>query len=78
MRHLQGSLPGRHVRAAVYGVVEGSAGYRDGTGVVSHVGAALLRMPADRAGLTQALSAGLGRHYRWPVHDRGRSWSTWP
>ena len=30
----------------------------DGTGVVSHVGAALQRMLADRAGLTQALSAG--------------------
>ena len=44
----------------------------DGTGVVSHVGAALLRMLADRAGLTAALSAGLVRHRRWPVHDRGR------
>jgi Transposase DDE domain group 1 len=44
----------------------------DGTGVVSHVGAALLRMLADRAGLTTALSAGLTRRGRWPVHDRGR------
>src|SRR3954447_7564021 len=44
----------------------------DGTGVVSHVGAALVRMPADRAGLTGALSAGLARRSRWPVHDRGR------
>jgi Transposase DDE domain group 1 len=44
----------------------------DGTGVVSHVGAALLRMLADRAGLTGALSAGLARRGRWPVHDRGR------
>jgi hypothetical protein len=44
----------------------------DGTGVVSHVGAALLRMLADRAGLTTALSAGLARRGRWPVHDRGR------
>jgi hypothetical protein len=43
-----------------------------GTGVVSHVGAALLRMLADRAGLTAALSAGLARAGRWPVHDRGR------
>jgi hypothetical protein len=32
-----------------------------GTGVVSHVGAALLRMLADRAGLTTVLSAGLAR-----------------
>ncbi|MEN3616205.1 IS1380 family transposase [Plantactinospora sp. ZYX-F-223] len=44
----------------------------DGTGVVSHVGAALLRMLADRAGLTGALSVGLARRGRWPVHDRGR------
>jgi Transposase DDE domain group 1 len=44
----------------------------DGTGVVSHVGAALLRMLADRSGLTGALSAGLARRGRWPVHDRGR------
>jgi len=44
----------------------------DGTGVVSHVGAALLRMLADRAGLTGALSTGLARRGRWPVHDRGR------
>jgi hypothetical protein len=44
----------------------------DGTGVVSHVGAALLRMLADRAGLTGALSGALARRTRWPVHDRGR------
>src|SRR3954451_19501503 len=44
----------------------------DGTGVVSHVGAALLRMLADRAGLTAALSGALARRGRWPVHDRGR------
>lgn len=44
----------------------------DGTGVVSHVGAALLRMLADRAGLTGTLSAGLARRGRWPAHDRGR------
>ncbi|MEH1130784.1 IS1380 family transposase [Micromonospora sp. CPCC 206061] len=44
----------------------------DGTGVVSHVGAALLRMLADRVGLTGALSAGLARRGWWPVHDRGR------
>jgi hypothetical protein len=33
----------------------------DGTGVVSHVGTALLRMLADRAGLTSALSGALAR-----------------
>src|SRR3954454_12845999 len=44
----------------------------DGTGVVSHVGAALLRMLADRAGLTGALSGALTRRGWWPVHDRGR------
>ena len=44
----------------------------DGTGVVSHVGAAVLRMLADRAGLTAAMSAGLARRGRWPGHDRGR------
>src|SRR3954469_21248628 len=44
----------------------------DGTGVVSHVGAALLRMLADRAGLTAALSGALARQNWWPQHDRGR------
>src|SRR3954447_21213885 len=44
----------------------------DGTGVVSHVGAALLRMLADRAGLTGVLSGALARRGWWPVHDRGR------
>src|SRR4051812_38525446 len=44
----------------------------DGTGVVSHVGAALLRMLADRAGLTSALSGALARKGCWPGHDRGR------
>jgi Transposase DDE domain group 1 len=44
----------------------------DGTGVVSHVGAALLRMLADRAGLTAALSGALARTGWRPGHDRGR------
>ncbi len=44
----------------------------DGTGVVSHAGAALPRMLADRTGLTKALSAALARRGWWPVHDRGR------
>ncbi|WP_233197121.1 transposase, partial [Verrucosispora sp. ts21] len=40
--------------------------------MVSHVGAALLRLLADRAGLTAGLSAGLARAGWWPMHDRGR------
>ena len=44
----------------------------DGTQVVSHVGTALLRLLADRAGLTGALSSGLARTGVFPVHDRGR------
>jgi hypothetical protein len=44
----------------------------DGTGVVSHVGAALVRLLADRTGLTQALSEALTRQGWWPGHDRGR------
>ena len=44
----------------------------DGTQVVSHVGAALLRMLADRAGLTGGLSAALARTGWFPGHDRGR------
>ncbi|MGH3804786.1 MAG: hypothetical protein ACRDTD_32515 [Pseudonocardiaceae bacterium] len=43
-----------------------------GQGVVSHVGSGLLRLAADRVGLTGALSAALARSGFWPVHDRGR------
>jgi hypothetical protein len=43
-----------------------------GHGVVSHVGSALLRLQADRLGLTDALSAALARHGFIPLHDRGR------
>src|SRR4051794_27062944 len=43
-----------------------------GTGVVSHVRAALLRMLADRAGLTGSVSQALARRGWWPTHDRGR------
>jgi hypothetical protein len=39
---------------------------------VSHVGTALVRMLADRAGLTSALSGALARTRWLPVHDRGR------
>jgi hypothetical protein len=44
----------------------------DGTGVVSHAGVVLLRMLADRAGLTAALSTALAQRNWWPTHDRGR------
>ena len=44
----------------------------DGTQVVAHVGTALLRVLADRVGLTGALSAALARTGVFPVHDRGR------
>ena len=40
--------------------------------MVSHVGAVLLRMLADRAGLTRAVSGALARRGWWPGHDRGR------
>ncbi|MBV8541664.1 MAG: IS1380 family transposase [Pseudonocardiales bacterium] len=43
-----------------------------GHGVVSHVGSGLLRLAADRVGLTGALSRALARPGFWPVHDRGR------
>ncbi len=43
-----------------------------GHGVVSHVGSGLLRLTADRVGLTWALSKALARPGFWPVHDRGR------
>ncbi|MGN9779739.1 IS1380 family transposase [Micromonospora sp. H33] len=43
-----------------------------GRGVVSHVGAALLRLLADRSGLTQALSAAVARRAFVPGRDRGR------
>jgi DDE family transposase len=43
----------------------------DGTGIVSHAGAALLRGLADKTGLTAGLSKALASH-RLLVHDRGR------
>jgi hypothetical protein len=43
-----------------------------GHGVVSHVGSGLLRLAADRLGLTSALSTALARPGFWPMHDRGR------
>ena len=45
----------------------------DGEGIVSHAGAALLAETADRIGLTEALSQGLGpMRRRRGVHDPGR------
>jgi hypothetical protein len=38
-----------------------------GHGVVSHVGSGLLRLAADRVGLTSALSTALHRPGFWPV-----------
>ncbi|MGX7674628.1 MATE family efflux transporter [Plantactinospora sp. DSM 117369] len=43
-----------------------------GRGVVPHVGAALLRLLADRSGLTQALSVAVARREFVPGRDRGR------
>jgi hypothetical protein len=44
----------------------------DGDAVISHAGAAALRLAADRTGLTAALSRVLGRPGFIPGHDRGR------
>ncbi|HEY1005430.1 MAG TPA: hypothetical protein VGD83_37950 [Streptosporangiaceae bacterium] len=43
----------------------------DGTGLVGHAGAALLRKAADQAGLTAQLSAALRRKGAWPLPGRG-------
>jgi len=43
-----------------------------GRGVVSHAGLAVLRLLADRTGLTGALSRAVRRRGFTPVHDRGR------
>ena len=43
-----------------------------GHGVVSHTGSAVLRLLADRTGLTAGLSKALRRRRFTPVHDRGR------
>jgi hypothetical protein len=44
----------------------------NGNNVVAHAGAATLRLTADRAGLTKALSDTLHREDFTPDHDRGR------
>src|SRR5579859_4422267 len=43
----------------------------DGTGLVGHVGAVLLRKAADQAGLTAGLSAALRQKGASPLQDRG-------
>jgi Transposase DDE domain group 1 len=43
-----------------------------GHGIVSHIGSAAIRLLADRAGLTGALSGALARRGFSPLHDRGR------
>src|SRR5260370_3967823 len=43
----------------------------DGTGLVGHAGAILLRKAADQAGLTAGLSAALRRAGKSPLFDRG-------
>jgi hypothetical protein len=44
----------------------------NGNNIVAHAGAATLRLTADRAGLTKALSDTLRREDFTPDHDRGR------
>jgi hypothetical protein len=43
-----------------------------GADVVSHVGAALLRMLGDKVGLTGGLSTAMVGTRQLPLHDRGR------
>ena len=44
----------------------------DGHGIASHTGSAVLRLLADRTGLTGGLSKALRRRGFTPLHDRGR------
>lgn len=44
----------------------------DGTGIVSHLGSAALRLLAHNVGLTTELSTALRRKGFTPVHDRGQ------
>jgi hypothetical protein len=48
----------------------------DGTGIVSHAGATLIRALADNIGLTAGLSKALASD-RLLVHDRAGCWRTW-
>ena len=65
-------LRGRHFVGAHYRLVEGLSVEVGGQGVVAHVGTALLRLLADRSGLSQALSAALTRCGFSPGRDGGR------
>ena len=49
----------------------------DGTGLVGHAGAVLLRKAADQAGLTAALGAPLRKVGQSPVIDQGSCWCRW-
>ena len=49
----------------------------DGTGLIGHAGAVLLRKLADQCGLTPALGAALGRAGKFPLFDRGGRWYRW-
>jgi hypothetical protein len=54
------------------GWARGLAVSGDGKNLVSHAGAGVLRLLADRTGLTGAFSGALTRKGFSPVHDRGR------
>ena len=49
----------------------------DGTGLVGHAGAVLLRKAADQAGLTGQLSAALRKKGTSPLLDLASCWSRW-
>ena len=48
-----------------------------GEGIVSHAGLVLLRLLADKRGLTAGLSKPLATR-RLLLHDRAGCWPTWP
>ena len=50
----------------------------DGTGLVGHAGAVLLRKAADQTGLTAQLSEALRKKSSSPVFDRAPCSPRWP
>ena len=60
-------LPDKHTSWST-----GLSSSADGTGVVAHAGGVATRLLADQVGLTNALSAAMGRRGFTPTHDRGR------
>ncbi|GEM_PF-5240027 len=60
-----------HSSRGGYRLAAGSESHRDGTGVVSHAGVALVRALADNTGLAAGLSAALAVG-RLLTHGRGR------